>query len=89
MRDIPLNNVIKTLFLYFVCMAPALASEEVGRIDLTNTVAGFTALVLFSIAYILVIGEEFMHLRKSKPVLVAAGIIWFIIGWVYTQQGSP
>ncbi|MEW6981542.1 sodium:proton antiporter NhaD [Colwelliaceae bacterium 6471] len=70
-------------------MAPALASEEVGRLDLTNTVAGFTALVLFSIAYILVIGEEFMHLRKSKPVLVAAGIIWFIIGWVYTQQGSP
>src|SRR5690625_7985440 len=29
--------------------------------------------------------EEKLHMRKSKPVLVAAGIIWILIGWVYTQ----
>ena len=28
-----------------------------------------------------------LHMRKSKPVLVAAGIIWILIGAVYTQQG--
>ena len=67
----------------------AWASGGTGHIDLTDTVAGFSALILFSIAYLLVIGEEFIHLRKSKPVLVAAGVIWFVIGWVYTQHGIP
>ena len=27
--------------------------------------------------------EEFTHLRKSKPVLLAAGLIWALIAWVY------
>jgi len=31
--------------------------------------------------------EEKLHMRKSKPVLVAAGIIWILIGWVYVQHG--
>lgn len=67
---------------------PSFAASS-GSIDLTSSVPGFTALVLFSLAYLLVIGEEFLHLKKSKPVLVAAGIIWFVIGWVYTQHGIP
>ena len=29
------------------------------------------------------------HLRKSKPVVIAAGIIWGMIGWVYTSHGMP
>ena len=32
--------------------------------------------------------EEYLKLRKSKPVLVAAGIIWIAIGLVYTGQGQ-
>ncbi|MBF0399500.1 MAG: sodium:proton antiporter NhaD [Magnetococcales bacterium] len=31
--------------------------------------------------------EEFTHLRKSKPVLLAAGIIWALIAYVYLQHG--
>src|SRR5690606_36263334 len=27
------------------------------------------------------------HLRKSKPVLVAAGLIWILIGIVYANEG--
>lgn len=34
-------------------------------------------------------GEEFTHMRKSKPVLLAAGIIWGIVAWVYSSQGFP
>ncbi len=41
--------------------------------NLTRTSFGFAALVIFLIAYGLVIAEEFIHLRKSKSVLVAAG----------------
>jgi NhaD family Na+/H+ antiporter len=64
-------------------------AAQAGDIDLTYSVAGFTAITVFFIAYILVVGEEFLHIRKSKPVLVAAGIIWIMIGWIYTQHGMP
>ena len=38
----------------------------------------------------MVMAEEYLKLRKSKPVLVAAGIIWIVIGLVYAGQGlSP
>src|SRR5690606_38173084 len=66
---------------------PALAAT--GPIDMTSSTAGLIALALFVIAYILVMGEEKLHLRKSKPVLVAAGIIWVIIGIVYANHGMP
>jgi len=58
-----------------------------ATIDLTATAIGFTALLLFVCAYTLVIAEEKIHLPKSKPVTFAAGIIWALIGYVYTQQG--
>lgn len=75
-------------FFYLFFSFTVFASEP-GSIDLTSSVFGFTALSLFAIAYLLVIGEDLIHLRKSKPVLVAAGIIWLIIGWIYTQNGIP
>ena len=37
--------------------------------DLTNHWVGFAALALFVAAYVLVIAEEAVHLRKSKPVV--------------------
>ena len=38
--------------------------------------AGIVSLIVFVVAYSLVIAEETIHLRKSKPVMVAGGIIW-------------
>lgn len=61
--------------------------EGAARLDLTATAVGYIALVVFVIAYLLVMAEEALHLRKSKPVLVAAGIIWGMIGFVYVQHG--
>jgi NhaD family Na+/H+ antiporter len=49
---------------------------------------GYLALGLFVLAYLAVIAEEFTHLRKSKPVVLAAGVIWALIGWVYAQSGD-
>ncbi|MDO9620580.1 MAG: hypothetical protein Q7I91_01605, partial [Moraxellaceae bacterium] len=64
--------------------APALAAGSAeGRLDMTATSYGFIALAIFTVAYLLVMGEEKLHLRKSKPVLVAAGIIWTLIGIYY------
>jgi NhaD family Na+/H+ antiporter len=58
------------------------------NLDLTQSWAGYLALVLFVIAYILVIFEETTQMRKSKPVLVAAGLIWALIGIAYAQAGQ-
>ena len=56
-------------------------------LDLTSHTFGYIALVIFVVAYALVMGEEFTHMRKSKPVLLAAGLIWIGIAWIYASQG--
>ena len=48
-------------------------------IDLTGHWSGIAALVLFAIAYAMVIAEEYTHLRKSQPVMLAAGAIWALL----------
>ncbi|MDX2503494.1 MAG: sodium:proton antiporter NhaD [Gammaproteobacteria bacterium] len=57
--------------------------------DLTSSSIGFISLIIFMVAYLFVMAEEFTHLRKSKPVILAAGVIWSMIGWVYVQHGMP
>lgn len=44
---------------------------------------GYAALAIFVLAYALVIAEENIHLRKSKPVIVAAGTIWALVAIAY------
>jgi NhaD family Na+/H+ antiporter len=75
-----------SVFVLLSCFAPS-AFASAGAIDLTTSTAGIIALAIFALAYTLVMLEEKIHLRKSKPVLVAAGIIWAIIGWQYVQAG--
>ncbi len=62
-------------------------ASKAGLIDLTHSNWGIAAIVIFLVAYAFVIGEEYLHLRKSKPVLVAAGIIWLMLGYVYANNG--
>lgn len=56
-------------------------------IDLTNHWAGYLSLLIFAIAYLLVILEETTHMQKSKPVVVAGGLIWVLIGIAYVGAG--
>ncbi|MEE2761133.1 MAG: sodium:proton antiporter NhaD, partial [Pseudomonadota bacterium] len=37
---------------------------------------------------LLVIGEETLHLRKSKPVMLAAGLIWALVAIAYAGAGD-
>lgn len=57
--------------------------------DLTQHWVGYLAIAIFSLAYILVILEEKLHLRKSKPMLLAAGLIWILIALVYHSPEHP
>jgi NhaD family Na+/H+ antiporter len=66
----------------------ALATTASGdTLDLTHHPVGYWAIAIFVVAYLLVMAEEFTHLRKSKPVILAAGIIWAIIAAVYASNG--
>jgi len=73
------------LLLFTAFSTPSFASDG---INLTHSLMGWICVALFVVAYVFVMLEEKLHLRKSKPVLAAAGIIWVIIGWMYTQLGQ-
>jgi NhaD family Na+/H+ antiporter len=62
----------------------ALAAETM---DMTGSTVGLFAIAVFLLAYLMVMAEEFTHLRKSKPVILAAGIIWAAIAYVAAQHG--
>lgn len=65
---------------------PALAADS-NALHLVGHTYGWIALALFLIAYALVVFEEKLHLRKSKPVMLAAGLIWALIAVYGAQQG--
>ena len=78
------------LFSFILLLVPSIAwssAAEHPNLDLTNHMVGYIALAIFVLAYTLVIFEEQLHLRKSKPVLLAAGLIWILIAVVYQQHG--
>ncbi len=84
-------NKLKTILLLVVALVTAGASSALaasaGKLDLTGSWVGIICLIIFVVAYGLVIAEEYTHMRKSKPVLLAAGIIWGIIALVYSLNG--
>jgi len=66
-----------------------LSSDAIRSIDLTATERGLYCVLIFIIAYITVMMEDFTHLRKSKPVMLAAGIIWAQVAYMSTKNGVP
>lgn len=85
-RQLPWKILLLTLPAIFI-PGLALAASE-GQMDFTAHWAGYISVALFVFAYALVIGEEALHLRKSKPVIVAAGIIWALVAMVFAQHGD-
>ncbi|MBE0471529.1 MAG: sodium:proton antiporter NhaD [Methyloprofundus sp.] len=78
------NIIFALLNLLLLFPFSAFSAELSHRtLDLTTHISGYIALLIFLIAYTLVIFEEKLHLQKSKPVLVAAGLIWAIIAYIY------
>lgn len=86
-----MNLSTRFAYLLFIFFVPTIAfasnASETSHLDLTDNIIGYLALGVFAIAYLLVIFEEQLHLPKSKPVLLAAGIIWIMIAIAYQQHG--
>ncbi len=87
-------SAIKPLMvLACVFLFPAIALGGSGAIsavpvDLTSTIYGYLGIIIFVLAYALVPLENTIHLRKSKPVLLAAGIIWVLLSVAYIRVGD-
>lgn len=78
-----------TLILLSLLVAPPAHAIEAGAlIDLTRHPVGYLALVIFFVAYGFVAIEKATHMRKSKPVMLAAGVIWALLGIVYASRGE-
>lgn len=58
------------------------------NLQLTTDAIGITCLTLFGLSYLFVITEEFTSLRKSKPVMVGASLIWIIVAFAANKMGK-
>jgi len=69
----------RIISLIALCLLPLTTSAATltSAPDLTAHPVGYLALVIFALAYLFVMAEEFVHLRKSKPVIIAAGVIYY------------
>ncbi|WP_432459592.1 MULTISPECIES: sodium:proton antiporter NhaD [unclassified Agarivorans] len=74
--------------LFLLLCVFSLTVNAAENSNLVDSWLGYGALVIFIVAYLLVMSEEVIHLRKSKPVLVAAGLIWFLIAIYYRGSGQ-
>ncbi len=61
--------------------------ETIQLLDLTHHFIGYFAIGVFFLAYALAMVEEVTELRKSKPMVLAASLIWICIAVMYTQGG--
>jgi Na+/H+ antiporter NhaD/arsenite permease-like protein len=89
----PFSPLFKTVLIVLGLLFPLLsfASEHTVAansrqvLDLTHHWAGYLIVALFAAAYILAMLEEMTDLRKSKPMVFAASLIWVIIAGIYAE----
>lgn len=82
----------KIVTLMSLLLLPTIAWASGGEastvVDLTKTVYGYLGVILFVGFYALVPLEDLIHLRKSKPVMLAAGLIWVLVALAYAKIGD-
>jgi Na+/H+ antiporter NhaD/arsenite permease-like protein len=77
-----LTTILLMPALAAATLPSAAAATEVNvNFHLVAHPIGWTALALFVLAYVAVVMEERIHIAKSKPVMLAAALIWGLIAW--------
>lgn len=69
-------------------LAPASGGQTAADTLMPGSFLAIFSLVFFVLAYSLVPLENNIHLRKSKPVLIAAGVIWTLVAVAYLRIGD-
>ena len=86
------NKFLLTILTVLTSCLSSVSLAAAGSTELLNLkmIVSFPALfslVVFIISYCFVMTEEFSHLRKSKPVVVASGIIWLAVVITANSKG--
>jgi Na+/H+ antiporter NhaD/arsenite permease-like protein len=84
-------KILNTLVALGLTLWPAVVLATSGprenTLDPTQDPRALVCLLLFILAYFFVIGEEAIHMRKSKTLVLAGCIIWVIIGMAAPHYG--
>ncbi|RAH28051.1 sodium:proton antiporter, partial [Vibrio vulnificus] len=81
-------GIYQRIVVLITLLFPTLAfGATTSKLNLTTSAVGILCLFIFVLSYILVMLEEYLKMRKSKPVLLAAGLIWILIGFSYQSHG--
>ena len=76
-----------TLLLALLLTNTVFAAEATTQqLNLTLHTIGIFSLIVFVVAYALVMLEEVIHLKKSVPVIISAVLIWMAISLAYSQN---
>lgn len=83
---------MKFVLILLFCFLPSLVlgapdNTTAQYLDLTTHWVGYAAVGIFVVAYVLAMIEEVIELNKSKPMVLAASLIWVLIAAVYVSGG--
>ncbi|PIE44514.1 MAG: sodium:proton antiporter [Gammaproteobacteria bacterium] len=86
--EVPVNCILSLVLLCFSITVPVFASDTgvVDNLSMTGSGLAILSLIIFAVAYALVVAEEFIDLHKSKPVMFAAGLIWIMVAILARQN---
>ena len=73
--------VLAPLLIGVVPVLALAAEAQTDHLTIAASPFGIIALLVFIAAYAFVVLEERLHLRKSKPVMIGAAVIWALIAW--------
>ncbi len=84
-------QILYGLFLFFIPeIAHAATAETAVLQDSTGMrfhPLAIACLIIFVVSYIGVLTEEHHHMRKSKPVMLGAGLIWVAVAFIAPRYG--
>jgi len=81
------RDALLSLLPLSLVATPAFASTGSLPLPLQGGWIGWAVIGLFALAYLFVLLEEKIHLRKSKPVTIAAGLIWIFVMIAFCREG--
>lgn len=91
-REFIKRSIFPFLAILAVFAVPAIAAtggeiETIKSHDMLGNPWAIAALVVFFLSYLAVLFEEQTHLKKSKPVMLGAGLIWVFIAIIAPDYG--
>lgn len=83
------KRVLITLWLVGLpsLLLAAEPTAEALPLNLTHHWVGYLAIIIFALAYSFAMIEEVIELNKSKPMVLAASLIWVFIAGIYVSGG--